>query len=327
MYQNDAKVWEDTTNSMKQYIAKLEKRIKDLTEDEIPAMILADFYKLSHRIQYPKGTQVVYSTWTPRTSRIKGVEKIVVFGHQAFIKKYLIKFFNNHFFGRPKEEIISEYKRIITHTLGVQNPETKHIEDLHDLGYLPLKIKSLPEGSVSPIRVPVLTIQNTDPGFFWLTNYIETLASCSLWQASTSATISNQYRQMLERYARETVGNIDFVQFQGHDFSFRGMSSVESAVSSGMGHLTSFVGTDTIPAIHGIEVYYNSRIEKTLIGTSIPATEHSVECAYDEDEEYFRRILTEIYPSGFISIVSDGRDFWDVIVRIIPKGEKYTRIY
>lgn len=285
---------------------------------KINVMLLSDFYKINHRIQYPKKTEVVYSTWTPRASRMKGVDKVVVFGHQAFIKKYLIEFFNENFFGRPKQEIVAEYKRFIKFTLGVADPETKHIEDLHDLGYLPLEIKALQEGTISPIRVPVLTIRNTDSRFFWLTNYVETLASCSLWQASTSATIAHEYRKILEKYAMETVGTTDFVQFEGHDFSFRGMTSLESAISSGMGHLTSFVGTDTIPAIWGAEEYYNANIEKELIGTSIPASEHSIECAYDDDMEYFVNLISEVHPEGFVSIVSDGRDFWDVIGRIIP---------
>ena len=143
----------------------------------LSAMLLCDFYKLSHRAMYPVGTEMVYSTWTPRVSRIQGIDSVVVFGLQAFIKKYLITFFKEHFFDRPKEEVVKEYVRIVRSTLGVTNPETQHIEDLHDLGYLPLSIKALPEGTLVPIHVPMLTIQNTHPKFFWLTNYIETLAS------------------------------------------------------------------------------------------------------------------------------------------------------
>lgn len=280
-------------------------------------MLLADFYKLSHRAQYPKGIQKVYSTWTPRTSRIPGIDKVVAFGFQAFLHDYQ-RMFQDLFFDKPWNEIENEYKRIVKNTLGDPNPDTSHIEYLHDLGYLPLKIQAIPEGTLVPIRVPMLTIENTDPNCFWLTNYLETLMSCSLWQASTSATIANAYRVLLERYATETAGNIDFVQFQGHDFSMRGMSSLQSAISSGEGHLLSFVGTDTIPAIQALEAHYYADVTKELVGTSIPATEHSVQCAYADDDEYFRRMVTEVYPSGFVSIVSDGYDFWDVINRVLP---------
>jgi nicotinamide phosphoribosyltransferase len=281
-------------------------------------MLLCDFYKISHRACYPAGTEYIYSTWTPRASRMKDIAEVVHFGTQAFIKDKLINFFNENFFAKPKEQVVAEYSRIIKHTLGVVSPETKHIEDLHDLGYLPLSIKALPEGTVVPLRVPMLTIQNTDPRFFWLTNYIESLASCELWQASTSATIAREYRRILDKGAMETVGNTEFVPFQGHDFSMRGMSSLQSSVLSGMGHLLSFVGTDTIPAIQGAEHFYGANVEKELVGTSIPATEHSIQCAYGDDLVYLDNMISRVHPSGFVSIVSDGYDFWDVIGRVIP---------
>lgn len=282
------------------------------------SMLLCDFYKLSHRTMYPQGMEFCYSTWTPRASRMKDVNEVVVFGQQAFVKKYLIDMFDEQFFGREKSEVVAEYARIVKNTLGVPSPETKHIEDLHDLGYLPLSIKALPEGSVVPLRTPTMTIVNTDNRFFWLTNYIETLASCELWQASTSATIAREYRKLLDTAAMNTVGNTDFVQFQGHDFSMRGMSSLESAISSGMGHLLSFAGTDTVPAIQGAEHFYGANVEKELVGTSIPATEHSIQCSYGDDMAYLENMMTRVHPSGFVSIVSDGYDFWDVIGRVIP---------
>lgn len=280
--------------------------------------ILCDFYKISHRAMYPEGTEYVYSTWTPRASRIKGVNEVVWFGGQAFYKEYLVDMFNEHFFKRPKAEVINEYSRIIKYTLGDQNPETRHLEDLHDLGYLPLLIKALPEGTVVPLRTPVMTVENTDPKFFWLTNFIESLASSELWQPSTSATIAREYKKMLDRYAMETVGDASFTPFQGHDFSFRGMSSLRSSILSGLGHLTSFVGTDTIPAIAAAEFYYGANIEKELVGTSVPATEHSIQCAYGDDLKYLERMLSVVHPSGIVSIVSDGYDFWKVIGDVLP---------
>ena len=280
---------------------------------------LCDFYKISHRRMYPAGTQLTYSTWTPRTSRIKGVDNVVVFGTQAFIKEYLMDVFQEHFFARPKAEVVAEYKRLISSTLGDPNPETSHIEELHDLGYLPLSIKALPEGTIAPVRVPVLTIENTEPRFFWLTNFIESLASAELWQPATSATLAVEYKKLMDRFATDTnPEGKDFVIFQGHDFSMRGMSSLRSGILSGMGHLLSFVGTDTIPAISAAEYYYNADVTKELVGTSVPATEHSIQCAYGDDEKYLRRMLSEVHPNGIVSIVSDGYDFWDVITRVVP---------
>lgn len=267
---------------------------------------------------YPGKTEVVYSTWTHRASRIKEVDHVVVAGNQRFIKKFLIDFFYENFFCRNKQNVVEEYARIVKYTLGVANPDTSHIEELHDLGYLPLLIKAVPEGTLLPLRVPSMTIQNTDKRFFWLTNYIETLASCELWPTYTAATIAHEYRKLLDAGAMKTVGNTDFVPFQGHDFSMRGMMGIEAASNTGLGHLLSFVGTDTIPAILAAEYYYKANVEKELVGTSIPATEHSIQCAYGDDLAYLKRMITEVHPTGFVSVVSDGYDFWDVIGRVLP---------
>ena len=284
----------------------------------VSAMLLCDFYKISHREQYPEKTEMVYSTWTPRESRIKDIKEVICFGVQGFIQEFLIEFFNENFFSRDVDDVVKQYSRVIKYALGVESPETQHIADLHRLGRLPLEIKALPEGTLVPIRVPMLTIRNTDPRFFWVTNYVETLLSCQLWQPMTSATVARQYRQLLDTYALKTTGTTDFVPFQGHDFSMRGMSSLASAMISGAAHLLSFVGTDTIPAIAYLEHYYGANIEKEMVGTSIPATEHSVQCAYGDDEVYLRRIINEVYPKGMVSIVSDGYDYWKVIGEVIP---------
>ncbi len=280
-----------------------------------PASVLCDFYKVSHREQYPKGTQRVYSTWIPRASRIEGIDRVVAFGFQAFIQKYLVDYFDQHFFDRPKDAVLNEYIRLIKHTLGDPNPDASHLEHLWELGYLPLEIKAVPEGTVVPLRVPMLTVENTVDEAFWLTNYIETLFSCEVWQPSTTATIAREYRKILDHWASLTGGDKGFVPFQGHDFSMRGMEGVDAAAASGAGHLLSFVGTDTIPAIHYLERFYGADIENDLVGTSIPATEHSVMCAGGRSNEYdtYKRLITEVYPTGLLSVVSDTWDLWTIV--------------
>lgn len=286
--------------------------------------LLADFYKISHREQYPDGTETIYSTWTPRTSRKEGITEVVAFGFQAFIKEYLIDYFYDNFFSKTKQEVVDEYTRVIKCTLGKEVVDTQHIEDLHDLGYIPIKIKAVDEGTLIPIRVPMMTIENTNPKFFWVTNFLETLMSCQLWQPTTSATIAYQYRKILDKYAADTNGDLSGVQFQGHDFSMRGMGSLESAMLSGSGHLLSFTGTDTIPAINYLEQYYNANIESELVGCSIPATEHSVMCTYGKENEIeaYKRLITEVYPTGFASIVSDTWNLWEVLDKIIKPLKK-----
>lgn len=241
---------------------------------DILSCLNSDFYKQSHCRQYSPHTEVVYSTWTPRKSRMENVNKVVFFGLQYFIKDYLIDSFNKTFFNRPKEEVIAEFKRVMKNTIGTD--EASHWEVLHDLGYLPLRIDALPEGTLTPVRVPMFTIENTLPEFYWLTNFIETIMSTEIWKPMTSATISLQYRRICQKWSEKTCDDNSHVDFQGHDFSMRGMAGVDAACSSGAGHLLSFKGTDTIPAVLWLEKYYNANCEKELIGCSIPATEHSV---------------------------------------------------
>lgn len=292
------------------------------------AMLLTDGYKLDHRRQYPKGTEYVYSNWTPRSNTYfpQAKDGSVVFGIQYFIKKYLIEQFNLTFFKIPENIAVESFKRRIDTFLGPDNQVgVEHIRDLHRLGYLPVRIKALPEGSVCPIRVPMLTIINTDPKFFWLTNFLETLMSCELWMPMTSATTARVYRKELERHAQKTGFPKDIeLGFLCHDFSMRGMAGLEASITSGMGHLTSFVGSETIPAIGAVEQYYNMDAEKELIAATVPASEHSVMCAGGKDDEFltFKRFITELYPDGFVSIVSDTWDFWQVMSDFIPRLHK-----
>ncbi|MCH7379484.1 MULTISPECIES: nicotinate phosphoribosyltransferase [Acinetobacter] len=276
-----------------------------------------DFYKADHRRQYPVGTEYVYANFTPRSSRLAKMlpdfdDKIVFFGLQGFIKHFLIETWNEGFFNQAKAKVVAAYKRRMDNALGEGAVPVEHIEALHDLGYLPLKIKALPEGSRVNIKVPVLTIINTDPNFFWLTNYIETVLSAELWKSCTTASIAYEYKRLLTQYAEKTGAPLDFVAVQGHDFSSRGMSGIYDAAQSGVGHLTSFIGTDSVASIDYAEEYYNAT---GVIGVSVPATEHSVMCMGSEESEIetFRRLICELYPAGVVSIVSDTWDFWRVI--------------
>lgn len=283
-------------------------------------LLYTDGYKLDHRRQYPDSTTMVYANWTPRQSRIKGVDEVILFGLQYFIKKYLIEEFDRNFFNQPKDEIVAQYSRRINHYLAENNVGTRHIAALHDLGYLPIEIKAIPEGNKVPLRTPMFTIHNTLPEFFWLTNYFETLLSTTVWLPCTAATIALQYRTLLDKYAAKTATNTEHVDWQGHDFSMRGMAGLEAAMMSAAGHLLCFTGTDTIPAIDFLEEYYNADATKELIGGSVAATEHSVMCmGTDEGEQdTFERLITEVYPKGIVSIVSDTWDLWKVITEYLP---------
>lgn len=281
---------------------------------QIAPVIQKDFYKSGHPRMFPDNTSETYNNLTPRSSRIKSIDKVVVFNIQYFLKEYLHKQWKEEFFNKPKQEVIAKYKRITDNCLGKDSVPMNHIEKLHDLQYLPLKIKALPEGSLCPIGIPVLTYRSTHPDGYFLPGLLETILSTTLWAPITVATIAKEYKRILDKYAMLTVGNTDFVKFQGHDFSMRGMSSLETATTCGAGHLLSFVGTDTIPAIQFLEDYYDANIEQELVGCSVPATEHAVMCMGSKkgELETIDRLL-DLYPEGILSIVLDTWDLTKIV--------------
>jgi len=274
-------------------------------------LLLTDGYKTGHHQQYPKGTTLVYSNFTPRSNKYapKGCNEVVVFGTQMVMQQ-LHEAFQNDFFNRPKDEVCGEMKNELSMYLGTDY-DVSHFEALHDLGYLPICVKALPEGTKVPMKVPVLTIYNTHPDFYWITNYLETILSNLLWKPMTSATIAHQYRKVLTKWMEKTdKERAWFIDWQGHDFSMRGMDSVDAVISSGLGHLTSFLGSDSLPTIYGARKYYNA---EGMVCGSVNATEHSVMCAGGKEDEVetFRRLL-KTYPTGILSVVSDTWDLWKV---------------
>jgi nicotinamide phosphoribosyltransferase len=249
------------------------------------ALFLTDGYKTGHAAQYPKGTSFVYSNLTPRANKYapNGADHLMAFGTQMTIQR-IHESFDTYFFSQPKEKVIAEAKKELSMYLDTDY-DVSHFEALHDLGYLPIKVKGIKEGKLVPIKIPVVTICNTLPEFYWITNYLETILSNLLWKPMTSATIAYEYRKLLKGWQTKTDKERDwFVDWQAHDFSMRGMDSIEAVISSGLGHATSFSGSDSLPVIHGARKYYDA--EGFVIG-SVNATEHSVACAHMElTEEY-----------------------------------------
>lgn len=283
-----------------------------------------DFYKTGHIFQYEPGTTEVYSNFTARSDRLAPVlrsgpgafdGKVVFFGLQGFIKEFLIETFNEGFFGIPKDRAVSAYKRRMDTSLGPGVVTVDHIASLHDLGFLPIEIKALPEGSKVGMKVPLFTVKNTLPGFFWLTNYLEDILSNMNWKSITVATIAHQYRRLLDSFTELTGAPKEGVQWQVHDFSSRGMSGPEDSSRTSAGHLLSFTGSDAVGSIDYVEAYYGANADVEMIGGGVPATEHSVVSMGGKasEEETFLRLIKDVYPSGIVSYVSDTWDFWDVI--------------
>lgn len=275
-----------------------------------------DAYKLDHRRQYPDGTTNVYSNFTPRSSRVEGVNKVVFFGLQAFLQDYCAEQFAE-WFARDEDEVCADYERLTLNVLGPNSIGTDHIRALHRLGYLPLRFCALPEGTAVPLRVPMFTVENTLPEFFWLVNYIESVLSANIWLPCTSATQAHHLRKLLDERAAKSGGPAEFVDWQGHDFSFRGMENMQAAAASGAGHLLSFTGTDSLPSLEFVDHFYAG--DNGFIGGSVAATEHSVMCAggvMGESETFDH--LIDLYPGGILSVVSDTWDLWHVLTEILP---------
>ena len=286
-------------------------------------MLLIDFYKAVHAEMLPQNITKSVSYFTPRMSRVKRWDKVVMFGLQGFIKKYLIDYFNDNFFNVPLETVMGEYTRIMDNTLGKNAYNPKKIENLHNLGYLPIEIVALPEGTLVPMHVPMFGITNTHKDFAWLPQSLESLISAEMWHPMLAANVGYTYRQIVNKYYDETCDdNIPRAKALGA-FDFRGEECLQSATKAGAGWLLSFLNTATVPAIPYLENYYNCDCTKEPVGFGSPSTEHSVMCsnfAVDGDEiTLLRRLLTEIYPNTSFSAVLDSYDYWNVIDNILPQ--------
>lgn len=319
-------------------LARLESQVAEIN----PFLYHTDSYKVSHINFEINGVKEIYSNFTPRFS--KYIEQML---GDAFDGKYVVfgiqwMLFRLHatakkgFFDRPKDEVIAEMKATHGSYIGVE--EFKHFEALHDLGYLPVVVKTLDEGSVVNVGVPFLTIRNTIEGFEWLPNYLETLFSCDLWKQLTIATIARSFRLISNKYAIETTGSTAGTEFQNHDFGLRGQGTPESSAIVGAGFLTSSCGTDNIPALWACDYMYDSaNSDVNFLAGSVPAGEHSVttlgilaeqkkaeqvgERISEVEAEYRYKhwLLTERFPSGIVSDVADSFDYWSHITVNLPK--------
>lgn len=289
----------------------------------INPMLLIDFYKAVHAEMLPTKITKSVSYFTPRMSRVRMWNKVVMFGLQGFVKTYLIDYFNERFFERPIDEVISEYERIMDASLGKGVYGLQKIKDLHTLGYLPIEIWALPEGTKVPMHVPMFCITNTHDDFAWLPQALESLISAEAWHPMLAATVGSTYRDIVNKFYDETCDDSVSRNKALGSFDFRGEECTDSAIKAAAGWCLSFVNTATVPVIPYLEKLYNCDCTKESVAFGSPSTEHAVMCsnyAVDGDEiTLLKRLLTEIYPDTSFSAVLDSYDYWNVIDNVLPQ--------
>ena len=262
-------------------------------------ILLTDSYKVSHYKQYPAETTQIYSYFE---SRGGDFENLTFFGLQYYLKEYLV--------GQVVTQAkIDQAEKLFAAHFGNENLFNKsgweYILKEHN-GHLPVRIKAVPEGMVIPTHNVIMTVENTDPNCFWLTNFLETLL-VQMWYPCTVATISRGVKSLITKYLEQT-GDPSTIDFKLHDFGFRGVSSVEGASIGGAAHLVNFMGTDTVVALTFIQEYYNT---DDMFGYSIPAAEHSTITSWGQAQEVdaYRNMLDQ-YPEGLVAVVSDSYDVY-----------------
>jgi nicotinic acid phosphoribosyltransferase len=271
-------------------------------------LLMTDVYKLGHLRQYKPGTTKVYSYLCARST--KKYNDALFFGLQPYLKLLETKITKE-----DAEEFFSYYTMI----LGAQPQQdiVDKINGLVELGYLPLEIKAVPEGTIINNKNVLATVTNTHPDFYWVVGFFESLL-LKVWAPTTVATKSLQFKRLVSKYTEETSDSGFLLPFLVHDFGYRGVSSEETAEICGAAHLVNFCGTDTVPAVKFMKEVYAG---EGLIGASVPATEHSIHCSFGpsaQDEiDYVTRQM-ELNPTGLMSVVSDAYDYWRMLTVTLP---------
>ena len=281
-------------------------------------LLLSDTYKQTHDRMYPKNLDYLVSYLVPRKSMLAETAEMVFFGLQAFVKDFLIDYFDKNFFKKGLSELLSEYQYYMDIQLGRGNYDIQKVVDLHALGYLPLCINALPEGTRVPMGVPCVELTNTKAGFAWLVQWVECMLQTELWKICNHATIADMYLTCATKWYDKTTDGVNPREACA-DFGFRGMSCVEEATKCSAAWLTAFNKTSTIPALAWVQKFYSP---EEPVGRGGVSTEHSVMCAnfaIDGDEITFvKKLLTQLYPDTSFSMVSDSYDYWNMVKNIIP---------
>lgn len=293
--------------------------------------LLTDFYKLTHILQYRPELRQLTSYLTPRGSRLKNIDKVVMFGLSMYVKDYVYDNFNKNFFQKPVEEVMGDVEWVLRAGLGYNDelifPTINALKALHARGYLPVEINAVPEGTLVPMGVPCIEIKSTDPSFFWVGQSLEASLSAAIWHPMVSATIAREYRKIAREAFAHTVENDIDERTAMCDFSMRGQESNESAVKASVAWLTSMWNSSTVACRKYIEQTYNDIKAETYDSLAIrglTSTEHSVmtshACLDGGDETPTFKYLFDLYKNVSFAVVCDSYDFWNVLTNILPNN-------
>lgn len=256
-----------------------------------------DSYKPSHQFSYPKEVTGMFAYIEARTKK----DIIVPFGMTMYLRRYLSqkitvahideaeKFFAAH--GEPFEREPWEY---IVEKYG---------------GYFPVVIRAVPEGTPVKSLNAIATISCVDPKVFWIASYIETQLLRAIWYPTTIASQDYSIKKVIKQFYEATGADLSMLPFALHDFGARGTTSYEQSEIGGAAHMVNFMGSDTVAGIRAANFYYS----EPMSGFSVPATEHSVECAFGDEGElsYLENTIANLGSKfKIVSIVIDGYDVY-----------------
>ena len=268
-------------------------------------LLRTDSYKVSHWMQYPPGTQTVFSYIESRGGLFS---HSLFFGLQAYLREYLQT-------PVTRDDVDEAAALMAVHGEPFNREGWLRLIEKHG-GLMPVRIRAVPEGSVLPVHNVLATIENTDPEFFWVTSFLETELLRAIWYPTTVATVSAAAKTTLLRYLEATCDDPQGqIAFKLHDFGARGVSSLESAALGGMAHLVNFMGTDTLSALLAARRYYGCDVA----GFSIPAAEHSTITGWGREHEAdaYRNMVAQFgKPGAIFAVVSDSYDIFNACARL-----------
>ena len=278
-----------------------------MTQLRFNPLMMVDSYKLSHSPLYPK----IEGMSSYITARTNGLDVMVPFGIQLFVKKFMLT--------KLEQWMVDELEEFAKlHGEPFDRVPFDYIVDTY--GYFPVTIRSVKEGLPIASGKVLVRIECTDPTVAWIVSYLETAMLRVVWYATTIATNDRYNKQDLARWYLRTGADLAGLAFALHDFGGRGVSSGETAEIGGAAHLVNFMGSDTVEGIRAANFYYNDK----MAGFSVPATEHSIECSWGgtdlEEDAYLSHVLTTYAkPGAIVSIVIDGYDVYRAAAKLCTK--------